>query len=106
MTELKAGTRGTVGKTTLGIRCEIVTDKPDGFGRIVIKHGDPEEFMIVFTDDFTPDPEPPTTVMVEMAIEDAQEVVIWRGLGTRSAGEALDRVASAAAKALKKAGIS
>ena len=106
MTELKAGTRGTVGKTTLGIRCEIVTDKPDGFGRIVIKHGDPEEFMIVFTDDFTPDPEPPTTVMVEMSVDMARKWRLINSCGDLSCGDYFCVTGRAAAKALREAGIS
>ena len=110
---LKPGTRGTWWD---GSRCEIVAGSPDSQGRAIIM--DDGDYYRVLAGDVgacrvgtdygepprTPDPEPPTTVMVEMSVSDAQQVVFWRGLGARSAGEALDRIADAAAKALREAG--
>ena len=100
MTELKAGTRGTwKPRKTPAI---IVGDGPDRFGQLAIKDVD-GEYCVIDETDFTPDPEPPTTVMVEMSVTIAREIV-QTGIDWRLAKMDADLV-RAAAEALKKAGL-
>ena len=92
MTELKAGTRGTwVPRKT---PATLICDGPDRFGQLAIKDAD-GEYCVIDEADFTPDPEPPTTVMVEMKPDAAKWV----------AENADDETARAAAKALREVGL-
>ena len=98
MTELKAGTRGTwKPRKTPAI---IVGDGPDRFGQLAIKDVD-GEYCVIDETDFTPDPEPPTTVMVEMSVDAAKYVTdcSW------PASSHFAHISAAAAEALKKAGL-
>ena len=72
MTELKAGTRGTWGYGNERWPCVVLFAEPDPTGDIVIQDAS-GCYYTVPARQFTPDPEPPTTVMVEMATEWAQK---------------------------------
>ena len=86
---LKPGTRGKAGPRVY----TVVTGTPDEIGNIVVlnAHG---TYATIDPRYFTPDPEPPTTVMVEMKPDAARWVV----------ENADDETAKAAAKALREAG--
>ena len=60
--------------------------------------------FIINADSFTPDPPPPSTVMVEMTIEDAGE---WSDAGKAIVARSWrrDRLADACREALTKAGL-
>ena len=90
MTELKAGTRGKAGPRVY----TVVTGKPDEIGNIVVLNAQ-GTYATLDPRYFTPDPEPPTTVMVEMKFDAARWV----------AENADDETAEAAAKALMEAGL-
>ena len=92
MTELKAGTRGTWGRPPEP--CTVIAGKADSSGYIVVKTDWTGAYELGDAEDFTPDPEPPTTVMVEMKPDAARWVV----------ENADDETAKAAAKALREAG--
>ena len=100
---LKPGTKGKWGGYTS--RCVVVASFPASAGDIVIFDEEDGEYCVMPLASFTPDPEPTTTVMVEMSVDDAQRVKDWRGFGVPRAAAALDRVAEAAAEALKKVGL-
>ena len=101
MTELKAGTRGTW--TPRKTPATLICDGPDRFGQLAIKDVD-GEYCVIDEVDFTPDPEPPTTVMVEMSVEDARS---WVSEPVPMAWETSRdvRLIQAAAKALREVGI-
>ena len=69
MTELKAGTRGTWDNGHFP--CVLAAPTPDKYGNIVIRDELGDEYVLIEIEDFTPDPDQPTTVMVEMSVEDA-----------------------------------
>ena len=91
MTELKVGTRGKIDNTIRGV---VVREGVDSAGRIVVL-GHDDMYCTPNVSRFTPDPEPPTTVMVEMKFDAARWV----------AENADDETAEAAVEALKKAGL-
>ena len=92
MTELKAGTRGTwIPRKT---SATIIGNGPDCFGQLAIKDAT-GEYCVIDGEDFVPDPEPPTTVMVPMRADVARWII----------ENADDDTATAAAEALKKAGL-
>ena len=98
MTELKAGTRGTwVPRKT---PATLICDGPDRFGQLAIKDAD-GEYCVIDEADFTPDPEPPTTVMVKIPIGWAQR---W-ATGDRFDHGDDELVAANAAKALREVGL-
>ena len=106
MTELKAGTRGTwrEGPGFPEWECVVLVGEPDHDGDIVIKDIS-GSYLIAPLADFTPDPEPPTTVMVEMSVELAKLILVCAQFGltlTKMQWEVLD---AAAAKALREVGI-
>ena len=106
LTELKAGTRGTwIPRKT---SATIIGNGPDCFGQLAIKDAT-GEYCVIDGEDFVPDPEPPTTVMVEMTVEDA-EWAVHPVRGVSWAEEVahqfrIERLQTAAAEALKKAGL-
>lgn len=100
MAELKVGMRGT---DHSGIQCWVLNSEPDRYGQIVVKDED-GEYRVIDADDFIPDPEPPTTVMVEMSVKRAQWWVANYTM-TMNASNELTDLAEAAAWALKEAGL-
>ena len=100
MTELKAGTRGT-----WGVRkepCVVVAPEVDSSGQFIVRNDWNGGYEAVYAEDFTPDPEPPTTVMVEMRVEDARLMATNDFIFDQIDRETLTR---AAVEALKKAGL-
>lgn len=98
---LKPGTRGKAGPRVY----TVVTGTPDEIGNIVVlnAHG---TYATIDPRYFTPDPEPPTTVMVEMSVSDAEWTAGWiSGTSDQSVSMGMKRMAAAAAEALKKAGL-
>ena len=98
---LKPGTRGKAGPRVY----TVVTGKPDEIGNIVVLNAQ-GTYATLDPRYFTPDPEPPTTVMVEMSISDAEWTAGWiSGTSDQSVTMSMKRMAAAAAEALKKAGL-
>ena len=93
MTELKAGTRGTWGRPPEP--CTVIAGKADSSGYIVVKTDWTGAYELGDAGGFTPEPEPPTTVMVPMRADVARWII----------ENADDDTATAAAEALKKAGL-
>lgn len=105
MTELKVGMRGTWGATQLP--CVVVVPEPDSTGCIVVgtlRDRELRHYVVIPPEDFTPEPNPPTTVMVEMDVDDAKR---WSGAAADIRRDSLrrQRLAEAAKKALKEAGL-
>ena len=65
---LKPGTRGKAGPRVY----TVVTGKPDEIGNIVVLNAQ-GTYATLDPRYFTPDPEPPTTVMVEMSVDNARK---------------------------------
>ena len=98
---LKPGTRGKAGPRVY----TVVTGKPDEIGNIVVLNAQ-GTYATLDPRYFTPDPEPPTTVMVEMSVEDAGWTAGWvSGTSNESVSSSMKRTAAAAAEALRKAGL-
>ncbi len=97
---LKPGTRGTwKGFSIDDWHGTVVVGRPDRYGRIVVEDG---EYCVMPLASFTPDPEPTTTVMVEMSVEDARLMATNDFIFDQIDRETLTR---AAVEALKKAGL-
>ena len=108
---LKPGTRGTwKGFSIDDWHGTVVVGRPDRYGRIVVEYRE-GGYNLPLVEDFIPEvkPEPPTTVMVEMSVEDAG----WAVHPVRGVSWAeevahqsrIERLQTAAAEALKKAGL-
>ena len=99
---LKPGTRGTwKGFSIDDWHGTVVVGRPDRYGRIVVEYRE-GGYNLPLVEDFIPEvkPEPPTTVMVEMTVDDAKRYrnTTWMDLQHRRTGDA-------AAEALRKAGL-